>query len=55
MCSEGHLYEGNTMTLRKPILSARTKAALLWCLAVHAQGPTGALAFTPTGQCPNER
>jgi hypothetical protein len=30
------------------IFSERTKAWLLWCLAVQAQGPVGALPFTPT-------
>jgi hypothetical protein len=29
----------------KPILSPAFKARLLWCLAVRAQGPSGALEF----------
>jgi hypothetical protein len=29
----------------KPILSPEAKARLLWCLAVHAQGPSDALEF----------
>jgi hypothetical protein len=31
----------------KNILSPEAKARLLWCLALQAQGPSGALAFTP--------
>ncbi len=29
----------------KPILSPAFKARLLWCLAVHAEGPSRALAL----------
>ena len=36
------------MSLRiKNVISAQTKDRLLWCLAVQAQGPVGALPFTP--------
>jgi len=35
------------MSFIKNIISGETKDRLLWCLAVQAQGPVGALAFTP--------
>jgi hypothetical protein len=46
MRRKGRLQEGKTMTLApKIILSPETKATLHWCLALHAQGAIGALAF----------
>jgi hypothetical protein len=54
MGHDAHFKEGTTMSSKitgkiMGIFSPRTRAWLLWCLAVQAQGPTGALASTPTG------
>jgi hypothetical protein len=46
MLDKDHLQEGKTMSLSiKHLISTETKQRLLWCMAVQAQGLSGALQF----------